>query len=889
MVVVIVASLIALVGAPAAVVVADGEDLIAVKGSVQGVIDGAAGADGYSGPITLSNGLGSFQVQTYRHPLDGSVEEEIQLLFTISDSSTDVGDEIRISFDLDHDNTASSPDRGIVVKRSPASVKRTNVNLFGPPTELGDLAAAQWQVDSNPGDWIAEVKIKASDISLNFIPSLVGILVEVKDVDAGVTTTGLYPASAIKVNMETWANLKTRNPLEYVILLDRSGSMGEDFDGNWPAPEVDMKWTAAKKATDIFAQIFFAFRPTEDATATPYFDDKMGLATYTWSPLTTCYSTPGAGMDDSQAVKSLTQLKNIVQDGYTDSPPSPGSPVGCTPIKRGLDAAFSMFSAGSGFEKVILLMSDGIHNRPSMDYAHEAYHFPAATGVSDYQVNTVALGLDENVDTALLQSINLDFSGFAGSYTNAAEEKQLVNTFVENLFGHLYLNQVPVNASGEFQVNHNEPRLLVMLVWNSQTGVDRGFRIKKPNDSIIGTADPGYHHYRDTALDYEIAYYLLSFPTPAGTWQTIQLGSTNPEVADNNYALFDPTVYAFFSVVQDGDDFILKAVLKENGVPITEPEATVVVDVTKPDEGLGTYASTAQPNCTFAPPVIEGAIEFNPMGWAWRELLRTLSSLLSFRGRLTTLERPPSSSALMEAKVSFQAQALAPLAATAVQTTTVELLPPRFAKVRELFIICDKDGLNRSGLSVQLHDDGTHGDETANDGIFTLRFDDTQHEGTYTFDFTASGTAPTAGSFSRIRTLSAHKSVNVAPENSEFKYVELLKKGDFAFVQYYVLPKSFDGEYLGPGHLPQVEFSTTGGEWQTEVIDHNNGLYSRVLRHDTTQGEPFVTPVIQGEPVQVPWQVFLRFILLLIILFILLIILRLLLYVRRLKRKIPNP
>lgn len=798
---------------------ADGGDLVVPKGNVQGVIDNppAAGAGEYStGPVMLSNGLGNFQVQTYRSA-DGSVEE-IQFLFTITDASSNVGDEIRIFFDTNHnhtlDNTAPNDrDRGIVVRRSPAAVNRTNVNLFGAPTILSPLAAAQWSVQDNPANWLAEVKIEAGDLNLSYIPSLMGMYIEVINAGEG---DGRYPTASVKIDMESWANLKTRLPLEYVLLLDQSGSMLRDFNGDYP-PVLAQRWQSAKAASDIFAQLIYALRPQLGPTEIPYFNDKIGLATYYWAD-------GAVEPDESTAVKSLAQLESITVDGYVDSGETgPPDPVfgQHTPIKRGVNTAFAMFDSGA-IDRITILLSDGIHDRPTSNYNEFPYVFPAGTGTSDYQVNTVALGPDGSVGTQLLDTIKDDFSGFGGAYTSALQREELIDAFAENLFSHLYVNRATVNNSGEFQVNANEGRLLVMQVWNSTTVGERNFWLERGDGSVIRNdmlpANAIYHHYRNTGLDYEVAYYLVDSPGAPGTWQTVRSdGSGMPEVGDNTFALFDPTVYAFFTISREGEAFLLKAVLKEDGVPITEPDATVVADVSRPMEGLGTYVSTAQSNCTFAPPTL-----------------------------------PQSSAVEVTTGVAFQ-----PLSATTVptstmvQTGTTEVLTPRFAKVQALFETCEKSGLNRSGLNaLRLYDDGTHGDEVAHDGIFTLWFTETQHEGTYTFQLRASGKAPSGSEFSRTRTLSIHKNINVAPEVTEFNSAVLVQEETRHVVEYYVIPRDPHGEYLGSGHIPQIEFRSTGGEWQGPVIDYNNGIYARVLQFDPTQGTPEVTPVVQGKPIR---------------------------------------
>ncbi len=52
---------------------------------------------------------------------------------------------------------------------------------------------------------------------------------------------------------------------------------------------------------------------------------------------------------------------------------------------------------------------------------------------------------------------------------------------------------------------------------------------------------------------------------------------------------------------------------------------------------------------------------------------------------------------------------------------------------------------------------------------------------------------------------------------------------------------------IGTGHPEEIEFLTTHGQWVGPVIDYLNGYYARQLEYNKIQGEPQVTPVIQGK------------------------------------------
>lgn len=802
---------------------ADGTELVVAKRNILGIIDEppSISPGEYVKSGTFSNGRGTFRIQTYRS-MDGSIEE-IQIYLNIIDTSIhDDQDEVRIYFDVDHNHVRSDDDRGIRIYRALTTgdnnIRITNVNLTGDPTDLGNLPTTpttpQWSVESTLSGWTSEVKIRAENLGLNFIPSIMGMHIRVFTVDG---VSGDYPESVYPWQIASWANLKTRYPLEYVLLLDQSGSMNKSIDS------LGTRWEAAKSASDIFVQLMHAIR-------SPYFDDKIGLRTYYWEA--ECiygwwmYVMGEYGFMDAiwfcfqdvigdyvSEEKPLGSLNAISVDGYTDSSPPLSNPRRDwrTPIKRGLDSAFETLDGGDS-EKVILLLTDGFHNMPSQDYDEEPYHLLIGIGLDDFQVNTVALGPDESVGTELLDNIKDEFLGFGGSYTSALNKKQLIDTFVENIFPYFYLNRTDVSSSGHFDVNSNESRLVVMLVWHSTSATERGFRLKKPNGDIIDRDDSGYHHYKHPTLPYEIAYYVIDDPSPEGAWQTIKLDSETAEVGDNAFAIFDPTVYAYFSVVQDEEDFILKAVLKENGQAISEAGAEVLVDVDRPVEGLGTYASTAQPDCSFAEP----------------HFPRKKASSMRLLGGKVAKEKLTS--------ISYDKAQQGPV-------------PNYIAKVKELFRICGEDRLDREGeTSLRLYDDATHGDSVAGDGIFTYRYTDTQYEGTYTFKFTASGTAPSGSTFSRIRTLSAHKSINVTSGNTDSDFVDRGYAELLRTVEVYTIPRDLHKEYLGPGH--KVQFKTTAGNFTSQIKDHINGIYSQILQYDESKDRPVVSVIVNEKELE---------------------------------------
>jgi len=166
----------------------------------------------------------------------------------------------------------------------------------------------------------------------------------------------------------------------------------------------------------------------------------------------------------------------------------------------------------------------------------------------------------------------------------------------------------------------------------------------------------------------------------------------------------------------------------------------------------------------------------------------------------------------------------------------------RFVKMDALLKACGKPGLAFvEDPGIDLYDDGTHGDVTANDGIYTLQFLNTQYEGSYVFRFKAIGTSPSHSDFARIKTQAAYVRVNVDPTQTTFGSRIYQQAGNIVTREYFLIPRDRFRGYLGPGFPDEIHFGTTAGTFISPVVDYNNGIYSQFLRYDTTTDNPVVS------------------------------------------------
>lgn len=773
--------------------------------TIDGVLTGAE----WTG-VPLKDLIGDFSAKV-RFKRDGN---NLHFLISVDDTVFNAADRVELYFDPLHNHATTTDDILFRIKRGNADHRKITSSgdvpwIPGANLDIEDNSTGGAPPDFATG-WAAEVTITVADLGKADLPAILGIAILVHNQNTGNQTSwpSPFPPSA-----DTWANLKTRYPIEYMIVLDQSGSM---LSQN--------KWNDAKKAANFMANAMAVLR---DAT---YFTDHLGVVTFSWS----CF----ANTNETTTPKPLAPIGAFPLGNYMDAAPLVGYPLNCTPIGRGLDEGFSALGTGvEETERVVLLLSDGLHNNPDGTPAGEPDNVPllpthlsynpcylvawAVCDSSVVQVNTVALGQDWGVDTQLLTNIKSGFNaltGFASTYNITDDVENLKETFISSLDNLYQMNLASSDPSGtEFTVDANNQKLVVILSWTTPAGATSFSMQQKTNP-----ADPWSNvacttsATENTTVGYAIC--IVNNP-PSGTWRAVNGAGVPFAGADRQFVLLDLNLRARFAIDQKvhgtGLDIVLTADLNEAGVPVTNdpvnhPVKTTVL-IKRPGEGFGTYVST-----------------------------HTLTSCEPSAPTLPPVER----NSLHTAALTSPAGA----SAAATQPSGRDPKPARFEKIDALFELCDKEGLvfvEEPGID--LYDDGTHGDVTANDGIYTLRFTNTQYEGSYVFRFKASGVSPTGSAFSRVKTIAEYLRVEVDPAETDFSSRVYQTSGNTIIRQFYVIPRDRFKGYLGPGYPDQIQFKTTAGRLIGSLVDHNNGIYSQLLQYDESTDRPVVSAVVQGK------------------------------------------
>jgi len=149
-------------------------------------------------------------------------------------------------------------------------------------------------------------------------------------------------------------------------------------------------------------------------------------------------------------------------------------------------------------------------------------------------------------------------------------------------------------------------------------------------------------------------------------------------------------------------------------------------------------------------------------------------------------------------------------------------------KLQILAELAGEDIFKRSSAGLRLHDDGLHGDDAANDGIYANSFTGTKIPGSYTFRFVASNIPGGAGLTSTCEwTKSFYNEVNIDPDYSDINIAQLAATADGISYNITVTPRDRFGNYLGPGHNVVAAVVYPEAERKIQLTDNIDGSYSQ--------------------------------------------------------------
>ncbi len=575
-----------------------------------------------------------------------------------------------------------------------------------------------------------------------------------------------------------------------VLLMDTSGSMAWRHDGFLRARPEEQRLTLAKNAADAFL-VVLEDHGTDQAD--------FGIARFPHSPQTVC---------QAQVVTPITPV-TAANIATARSVTLPGLAAdGSTPLLAGVRTANSML--GAAVNEAIVLLSDGYHNCP--DLGADIINSPAGLQLmnellgNNVRVFTIGFGRPADVDHPLLEGLadgttppdypptgsNFPTSQFYDVTTAAFDPltwdpaTALMKTYLAILADALGLvigpdpsGTIPAGGMKNFEVSltEHDKRVSFFVGWVTSQPNRLSLTVRSSDGQEVPKTEPGVSFHQ--AGTYQVLTVHESFLKQAGKvgskpWQVVIAG---PSQADKEEPYF-------YTVLMDsalkmrvafdkpsyatGERMTLTAALTEQDKPVTGLKQ-VTMTVSGPEEGRGNWF----------------------------------------------VQHPVGKEELNKVPEQIAKERLSPRQRMARYLTDVKKVP--FPS-------------RTSPVQIRLYDDGSHGDATAGDGVYTGQYDQTAKEGTYAFYVQAAGQTGGGRAFVRENTLQKYLMVNVAPEHVAID-VAPPTKIDRRWVRHRitVTPKDALGNFLGPGYAAAIRLTSTEGNFVGTMQDNLDGTYSQPL------------------------------------------------------------
>ena len=593
-----------------------------------------------------------------------------------------------------------------------------------------------------------------------------------------------------------------------VLLFDISHSMSGQlarFDETRRIGENRQPLTLVKKTVEPFMRLL-----------STYWDRKknIGIAVFPALPWSCELQKDGC----AQTINPLTAVTET-NINHTIKTINCLKAQGNTPLFKGIDTALQIF--GQEKHKSIILISDGFHNFPTPVNTNDVFLEAYIKDLDQRQVTLYTIGFAGkgyiDVNHKLLAKLALNREEhLQGKFFHITDPGMTLAVTLKSIFTTL-LNLEPVKDSrgtikaGEtithlVKVNKHDRKLSFLLSWDIPGQGKLGFTIKTSDGKPVSNHSKGVGiHKGETFAIITLDEGFMQQPGKLGTtpWE-ININAHNLEngrKADYFYSVitdsilkmktgFDKTTY------ETGDTINVTAVITEGekGQPVTGL-TDVTAAVSRPLEAIGN----------------------------WYALNKVSPD---------ELESIPGT--IGEESLSRQ------------QRKAVYLTRKRNGA---LAVLSQSTG----PLVLRLYDDGTHGDKTKEDGIYTNQYTDVIKEGTYCFRFRAAGKH-----FQREKTEQALVVPNPHPGSSslDIRWQDTTPDDPLQYLYYIELvPKDPYGNFIGPGHTVEVNINykreeSTGsmklndhldGTYKGEIRILPRGLKTGVQLAFTIDGKPFTT------------------------------------------------
>jgi hypothetical protein len=391
-----------------------------------------------------------------------------------------------------------------------------------------------------------------------------------------------------------------RQPLDVVIVLDKSGSMTEFPPGAEAGPT----------KAELLRSAMKTFVATWSEMDVPYVDDRIGIVFFSGS----ASAQSQTGGDPPTAFF----LRRGVYDDGADHDWFPLranidtlSPGGSTSVGAGINSAMQAWSGDPDHDLSMLVVTDGKQNTaPLIEPAGSGFlslapaaGFPAELRQRFIPIQSIGFGTPGAVDGELLTKLALETSGVSFiSITVADMFDTLAMTLVSILKGNtaalaLRANDVAsgpsAGATRAVLVDRSVKRAVFSVQWAPPLTNALELEVLRP-DGTVATPDSAATTPQSSLQSFDIDASEL------GTWRVRAKRVKNPTAAVSRRVPY--TLQTFFversldfhvsvhpKALATGDKIEVRAQISYEGKPLKSlPDGSVTVRVQRPAEGLGT-------------------------------------------------------------------------------------------------------------------------------------------------------------------------------------------------------------------------------------------------------------------------------------------------------------
>ncbi len=596
-------------------------------------------------------------------------------------------------------------------------------------------------------------------------------------------------------------------PIDYsaglVLLFDTSGSMNWSHTGAIPVSDEEKRLTMAKDAAIPIVEMMNEHSGDDTNFSIVRFPAQPVIAGECNAEII----TPMVGIDDTSAVTAV----NTTIPGL--------SATGMTPLFTGVSTALNRFTDED--RRAVVLLSDGYHNCPHPVNAGdvEVTTVIANALATTASIYSIGFGRPSDVDSSLLDRLATNTGGVFYDVTGPAFDPHtwnprtaLAEAYVTILGDALGL-EVGADPRGvikagsmqthEVAISEKDTKVSFYVSWATRQENRLDLRVRASDGSVVPQNASGVKVKQGSTYKViTVSKEYLHLPGKVGVnpWR-LEIDANGLSNAPSEYYQYSVLMNSALKMEVNaqtatnsvGEPLTLTATLSLAGQALAGL-SDISVKITRPEDGLGNWLAT---------------------------------------NKVTAAEL-----AKMPLKIGVE-----PISAVSRKF--------RFLRDERQVLLPGRS----ESVTVVLYDDGSHGDSTSNDGVYTNKYTDTLKEGTYSFRFRATGSTSDSSIFQRETHIDKHLAVRVVQEGLHIAISSILSDSlKLHRLKVVITPKDKLGNHVGAGFAKKIHIDAPFGQLVGDVEDNLDGTYTQMVEVPVGMKEAVSIDVnVAGESVSSKW------------------------------------